>query len=131
LINPVSLRFWPLTTRGFKRDRTIKGKRSSRVGGQCGFSRGLDQQEARLKELRLDPQFQKPWSKDEIPVRFEGGATCEVVYAKLEEEQRREKNVGEILGPVASRSADLLITKNTSVLPSLPQSEETQKKQGL
>jgi hypothetical protein len=35
------------------------------------------QQEARLRELRLDPYFQQPWKDGEIPVRFEGGATME------------------------------------------------------
>jgi hypothetical protein len=32
-----------------------------------------EQQQARLEELRLDPQFQKPWSEGDIPVRLQGG----------------------------------------------------------
>lgn len=56
------------------------------------FEGTRDQQEARLKELRLDPQFQKPCSEDEIPVRFEGGATCEDVYTRLAEVGSREKS---------------------------------------
>lgn len=49
------------------------------------FEGTKEQQEARLKELRLDPEFQKPCSDDGIPVRFEGGACCEDVYSRLEE----------------------------------------------
>ncbi len=56
------------------------------------FEGTKEQQEARLKELRLDPQFQKPCSEDEIPVRFEGGATCETVYSRLPEVGSREKS---------------------------------------
>lgn len=48
------------------------------------FEGTKEQQEARLNQLRLDPQFQKPCSDDEIPVRFEGGASCEDVYLRLE-----------------------------------------------
>lgn len=50
-----------------------------------------EQQEARLKQLRVDPEFQKLCSDDEIPLRFEGGATCEDVYLRLEERERRKK----------------------------------------
>lgn len=56
------------------------------------FEGTRDQEDARLKELRLDPEFQKPCSDDEIPVRFEGGATCEDVYSRLEEVESREKS---------------------------------------
>lgn len=55
------------------------------------FEGTKEQQEARLKQLRLHPEFQKPCSHDEIPVRFEGGATCEDVYARLEEEERESR----------------------------------------
>jgi len=36
-----------------------------------------ERQNARLKELRLDPQFQKSWSEGDIPAYLEGGAGCE------------------------------------------------------
>jgi len=55
------------------------------------FEGTREQQDARLKELRLDPRYQTPCSKDEFPGRFEGGATCEDVYLRLEERERREK----------------------------------------
>jgi len=50
-----------------------------------------EQQNARLKELRLDPQFQKPWSEGDIPVRFEGGAACEDAYRRIQEKRRNQK----------------------------------------
>lgn len=37
------------------------------------FEGTKEQQEARLKQLRADPEFQKKWEEDKIPVRFEGG----------------------------------------------------------
>jgi len=49
------------------------------------FEGTREQQNTRFKELRLDHQFQKLCSDDQIPVRFEGGATCEDVYSRLEE----------------------------------------------
>jgi hypothetical protein len=49
------------------------------------FEGTREQQEERLKKLRLDPRFQKPCSDGRIPVRFEGGATCEDVYLRLSE----------------------------------------------
>jgi hypothetical protein len=55
------------------------------------FEGTREQQDARLKELRLDPRYQTPCSEDEFPGRFEGGATCEDVYLRLEERERREK----------------------------------------
>ena len=63
----------------------------SRWWGVWFFEGTREQQEARLKELRLDPEFQKPCSDDEIPLRFEGGARCEDVYSRLEEMESREK----------------------------------------
>ncbi len=50
------------------------------------FEGTREQQERRLKELRLDPELQRPYSGDGIPVRFEGRATCEDVYSRLEQE---------------------------------------------
>lgn len=64
----------------------------SRWWSEWFFEGTRDQQEARLKELRQNPQFQKPCSDDEIPVRFEGGARCEDVYSRLEETESREKS---------------------------------------
>ena len=55
------------------------------------FEGTREQQDARLKELRLEPRFQTPCSEDEFPVRLEGGATCEDVFLRLEERERREK----------------------------------------
>ena len=55
------------------------------------FEGTKEQQEARLKQLRVDLEFQKPCSDDEIPVRFEGGASCEDVYSRLEERKSGEK----------------------------------------
>lgn len=55
------------------------------------FEGTKEQQEARLKQLRVDPEFQKPCSDDQIPVRFEGGASCEDVYSRLEEMKSSEK----------------------------------------
>jgi len=55
----------------------------SRWWGVTFFEGTREQQNTRLKELRLDHQFQKPCSDDEIPVRFEGGTTCEDVYSRL------------------------------------------------
>ena len=54
------------------------------------FEGTKEQQEARLKQLRVDPEFQKPCSDDEIPVRFEGGARCEDVYSRLEKMKSSE-----------------------------------------
>jgi len=51
------------------------------------FEGTRDQQEARLKELRLDPRFQTACSKDEIPIRFEGGARCDDVFLRLSNRQ--------------------------------------------
>jgi len=55
------------------------------------FEGTREQQDARLKEIRLDPRFQTPCSEDEFPVVFEGGATCEDVYLRLSESERNEK----------------------------------------
>jgi hypothetical protein len=55
------------------------------------FEGTREQQEARLEELRLDPQLQKPWSEGDMPVRFEGGAGCEDAYRRIEEERRNQK----------------------------------------
>jgi hypothetical protein len=41
------------------------------------FEGTIEQQNKRLKELRLDPVFQRPWNEDKIPAYFEGGATCD------------------------------------------------------
>ena len=57
----------------------------SRWWSVCFFEGTKEQQEARLEELRREPQFQTPWDEGEIPVRFEGGATCEEAYTRLEE----------------------------------------------
>jgi hypothetical protein len=59
------------------------------------FEGTREQQEARLKELRQDPQFYKPlkerepMNEQEPPVRFQGGAGCEDGYRRIEEEKRR------------------------------------------
>jgi len=53
------------------------------------FEGTREQQEARLKELRQDPQFYKPLNEQEPPVRFQGGAGCEDGYRRIEEEKRR------------------------------------------
>jgi hypothetical protein len=50
-----------------------------------------EQQEARLKELRLDPQYQRPWNDGEIPVHFEGGATCDDVFARIHKQMQNER----------------------------------------
>ena len=50
-----------------------------------------EQQEARLKELRQDPQFYKPLNEQEPPVRFQGGAGCEDAYQRIAEERRNQK----------------------------------------
>jgi hypothetical protein len=55
------------------------------------FEGTREQQDARLKELRLDPRFQTPCSEDEFPVVFEGGATCEDVYLRLSQSEQNEK----------------------------------------
>jgi hypothetical protein len=55
------------------------------------FEGTKEQQEARLEELRLDPQLQKPWSEGDIPVRLEGGAGCEDAYHRIVEERRNQK----------------------------------------
>ena len=55
------------------------------------FEGTRDQQDARLRELRLDPYFQRPWKDGQIPIRFEGGATCEDVYARMSETEQRDK----------------------------------------
>ncbi|MDZ4346150.1 MAG: hypothetical protein U1E51_27370 [Candidatus Binatia bacterium] len=55
------------------------------------FEGTREQQDARLKELRLDPRFQTPCNVNEFPVVFEGGATCEDVYLRLQEEEHNEK----------------------------------------
>ena len=54
------------------------------------FEGTREQQEARLNGLRLDPQFQKPWTEGEIPVRLEGGARCDDVYLKQRERKQTE-----------------------------------------
>jgi hypothetical protein len=61
------------------------------------FEGTREQQEARLKELRQDPQFSKPlnerepMNEQEPPVRFQGGAGCEDGYRRIEEERRNQK----------------------------------------
>ena len=55
------------------------------------FEGTREQQEARLKELRQDPQFQKPWNEGELPVRYQGGAGCENAFQRVEEEERRNQ----------------------------------------
>ena len=54
------------------------------------FEGTREQQDARLKELRLDPQFQTPGSIDD-PIRFEGGALIDDVYLRLSEQENSEK----------------------------------------
>ena len=63
------------------------------------FEGTREQQDARLKELRLDPRFQMPCSEGEIPVRLEGRATCEDAYSRLEEEERESRMIGHYVGP--------------------------------
>jgi hypothetical protein len=55
------------------------------------FEGTREQQEARLKELRQDPQFYKPLNEQEPPVRFQGGAGCEDAYQRIAEESRNQK----------------------------------------
>ena len=55
------------------------------------FEGTKEMQEARLEELRREPQFQAPWDEGEIPVRFEGWATCEDVYTGLGGTKSSEK----------------------------------------
>ena len=50
-----------------------------------------EEQNARLKELRLDPRFQKPWSEGDNPAYLEGGAGCEDAYQRIAEERRNPK----------------------------------------
>ncbi|HLE63158.1 MAG TPA: hypothetical protein VI750_08470 [Pyrinomonadaceae bacterium] len=54
------------------------------------FEGSKEQQEEGLKELRMDPQFQKPWDQNEIPIRLEGGARCEDVFLRLQENEQNE-----------------------------------------
>jgi hypothetical protein len=55
------------------------------------FEGTREQQEARLEELRLDPQLQKPWSEGDIPAYLEGGAGCGDAYRRIQEERRNQK----------------------------------------
>jgi len=55
------------------------------------FEGTKEQQEARLKELRANPQFQKPCREDEDPIRFEGGAHCDDIFLRLHEKEQNEK----------------------------------------
>jgi len=43
------------------------------------------------QRIEIDPFFQKPWKEDEIPVHFEGGATCDDEFARIHEEETRSK----------------------------------------
>ena len=52
-------------------------------------SRTREQQEARLKELRADPRFQKPWDDDQPPVCLEGGARCDDVFRRIHEKEQK------------------------------------------
>ena len=57
------------------------------------FEGTRDQQETRLKELRQDPQFQKPMNEGEPPVYYQGGARFEDLIARIEEEERRKQTL--------------------------------------
>jgi hypothetical protein len=52
------------------------------------FEGTRDQQNARLKELRLDPDFQKPCRDGDVPICFQGGATCEDAYLRIAENEK-------------------------------------------
>lgn len=63
------------------------------------FEGTREQQEERLKQLRADPRFQKPWDEDSIPLCIEGGACIDEVFCRLHEREVREKqkrNVGSL-----------------------------------
>jgi len=49
-------------------------------------------------ELRADPLFQQPWNENEIPVQFEGGATCDELYSRLHEKKTFESLSGGQMG---------------------------------
>jgi hypothetical protein len=55
------------------------------------FEGTKEEQNARLKELRLDPRFQKPWDEGDMPAYLEGGAGWEDAVRRIEEERRNPK----------------------------------------
>jgi len=63
----------------------------SRCWSLSFFEGTREQQERRLKELRLNPELQKTYSGDAMAVRLERGATCEDVYSRLEERELNYK----------------------------------------
>jgi hypothetical protein len=56
------------------------------------FEGTLEQQNERLKELRQDPKFAVPFNKGEVPVYFEGGATCDDSYARIHKQIHSRKS---------------------------------------
>jgi hypothetical protein len=50
-----------------------------------------EQQETRLKELRVDPTFQAPWAQNGPLVCFEGGASCDDIFLRIHEKEQKEK----------------------------------------
>jgi hypothetical protein len=68
------------------------------------FEGTREQQEARLKELRQDPQFYKPLNEQELPVRFQGGAGCEDAYQRIQEERRNQKLTSATAGNLGMRT---------------------------
>jgi len=68
------------------------------------FEGTREQQEARLKELRQDPQFYKPLNEQEPPVRFQGGAGCEDAYQRIQEERRNQKLTSATAGNLGMRT---------------------------
>jgi hypothetical protein len=55
------------------------------------FRGTLEQQDARLKELRQDPRFRVPFHESEIPIYHEGGADCEDALRRIQEKKRRNQ----------------------------------------
>ena len=55
------------------------------------FNGTREQQEARLKDLRAEPKFQKPWAQDGPAVFFEGGARCDDMFLRIYEREHKLK----------------------------------------
>jgi hypothetical protein len=55
------------------------------------FDGTQEQQEARLKDLRAEPKFQKPSAQDGPAVFFEGGARCDDMFLRIYEREHKLK----------------------------------------
>jgi hypothetical protein len=67
-------------------DEIDGGEADVSTGWSVTFFEGtLEQQNARLEELRRDPQYRMPRKEGDIPVHVEGGATCDDAYARIHE----------------------------------------------